>query len=131
MKLHTKTDRLTTPEIRKVVCEAIKWCETNIGTKHKRRALKFRVLTLPDRYTPAYGMYDPRNNTLYVFRNHAKDVKMVIRSVLHEYTHFMQNLRYYTSVLNKVGYHKHPLEQQARGMEYFYSDCWEGIKNCL
>jgi len=131
MKLHTKTSRLTTPEIRKVVCEAIKWCETNIGTKHKRRTLKFRVLTLPDRYTPAYGMYDPRNNTLYVFRNHAKDVKMVIRSVLHEYTHFMQNLRYYTSVLNKVGYNKHPLEQQARGMEYFYSDCWEGIKNCL
>ena len=131
MKLHTKTSRLTTPEIRKVVCEAIKWCEANIGTKHKRRTLKFRVLTLPDRYTPAYGMYDPRNNTLYVFRNHAKDVKMVIRSVLHEYTHFMQNLRYYTSVLNKVGYNKHPLEQQARGMEYFYSDWWEGIKNCL
>ena len=131
MKLHTKTSRLTTPEIRKVVCEAIKWCETNIGTKHKRRTLKFRVLTLPDRYTPAYGMYDPQKNTLYVFRNHAKDVKMVIRSVLHEYTHFMQNLRYYTSVLNKVGYNKHPLEQQARGMEYFYSDCWEGIKNCL
>ncbi len=131
MKLHTKTNRLSTPEIRKVVRESINWCADNIGKKHKIKTLKYKVLTLPDTLTPAYGMYDPQKNTLYVFRNHAKDVKMVIRSVLHEYTHFMQNLRYYGVVLKKVGYNKHPLEQQARGMEYFYKDCWEGIKNSL
>lgn len=131
MKLHTKTKKLTTPEIRKVVGEAVNWCKVNIGSKGKFRTLKYRVLTLPEGCTPAYGMYDPQKNVLYVFRNHTTNVKMVIRSVLHEYTHFMQNLRYYTKVLNEVGYNKHPLEQQARGMEYFYNDCWEGIKNCL
>ena len=127
--LKTKTKDLTSYELRKIVGECIKWCEKKIGTKHKRRTLKYKVLTLPEGYTPAYGMYCPNRNTLYVFRNHAEDVKMVIRSVLHEYTHFMQNLRHYESVLKKVGYDKHPLEKQARAMEYFYGYCWRNIKN--
>ena len=133
MKLYlkTKTEDMTTPQIRQVVCEAIKWCETKIGVKTKSRTLKYRVLTLPGGYTPAYGMYCANKNTLYIFRNHAEDVKMVIRGVLHEYTHFMQNLRYYNTVLSKVGYDNHPLEKQARAMEYFYGDCWKSIKNKL
>ena len=130
--LKTKTSELSSYELRSIVCEAIKWCETNIGTKvSRKRTFKYRVLTLPEGYTPAYGMYDYDKNTLFVFRNHATDVKMVVRSVLHEYTHFMQNLRNYHVVLKKVGYDKHPLEVQARGMECFYSIGWKAIKNKL
>lgn len=131
MKLHSRTKKMTTPELRKLVCETIKWCETNIGKKYKSRTLKYRVLTLGEKYTPAYGMYCPDKNTLYVFRNHAPTVKMVIKSVLHEYTHFMQNLRWYGHTLAKVGYNKHPQELQARGMEFFYDKCWEEIKDNL
>ena len=133
MKLYLKTptETMTTHQIRKVVCETIKWCETNIGKKTKSRTLKYKVLTLGEKYTPAYGMYDANNNTLFVFRNHATDVKMVIRGVLHEYTHFMQNLRWYNHILNKVGYDKHPQEKHARAMEYFYGYCWKDIKNKL
>ena len=131
MKLHSRTKKMTTPELRKLVCETIKWCETNIGKKYKSRTLKYRVLTLGEKYTPAYGMYCPDKNTLYVFRNHAPTVKMVIKSVLHEYTHFMQNLRWYGHTLAKVGYNKHPQELQARGMEFFYDKCWEEIKDKL
>ena len=129
--LKTKTKDLTSYELRQIVGECISWCEKKIGTKHKRRTFKYRVLTLPEGYTPAYGMYCPTRNTLYVFRNHAEDVKMVIRSVLHEYTHFMQNLRHYETVLKKVGYDAHPLEKQARGMEYFYGYCWKDVKKKL
>jgi len=131
MKLHSRTKKMTTPELRKLVCETIKWCEANIGKKYKSRTLKYRVLTLGEKYTPAYGMYCPDKNTLYVFRNHAPTVKMVIKSVLHEYTHFMQNLRWYGHTLAKVGYNKHPQELQARGMEFFYDKCWEEIKDNL
>lgn len=128
--LKTKTETLTTPQIRKIVDECIKWCEKEIGDKPSRkRTFKYKVLTLPDGYTPAYGMYHYDKNTLYVFRNYAVDVKMVVRAVLHEYTHFMQNLRYYGTTLAKVGYDKHPLERQARVMEFFYGYCWKHIKN--
>ena len=127
--LKTPTSDLTVHQIRKIVCETIKWCETNVGTKHKFRTLKFCVRTLPQGYTPAYGCYDYSKNCIMVFRNYAPTVKMVVRSVLHEYTHYLQNLRWYGNVLNKVGYDKHPQEIEARGMECFYSVCWNDIKN--
>lgn len=129
--LKTPTDKMTSRQLRKVVCEAIKWCEANVGVKTKSRTLKYRVLSLPEKCTAAYGMYDPNSNTLFVFRNHAPTVRMVVRSVLHEYTHFMQNLRYYGHTLNKVGYMKHPQEVEARVMELLYSNCWSDIKNKL
>jgi len=133
MKLYLKTSTKTmnSRQIRKVVCETIKWCEANIGKKTKSRTLKYKVLTLGEKYTPSYGMYSPTNNTLYVFRNYAPTVKMVVRSVLHEYTHFMQNLRWYSHTLKKVGYIRHPQEVHARMMETMYSICWSEIKSKL
>ena len=128
--LKTPTSELSTSQLRKIVKEAIKFCESHAGTKPSRqRSLKYQVLTLPDKMSPAYGQYDYYANTIRIYRNHAKDVKMVIRGVLHEYCHFLQNLRHYDVVLKKVGYNSHPLEKQARAMEYFYSQCWNNIKN--
>ena len=65
------------------------------------------------------------------FRNYAPTVKMVVKSVLHEYTHFLQNLRWYGHTLQKVGYQKHPQELEARVMEELYSNCWKDIKGNL
>lgn len=127
--LKTSTEDMTTPYIRKIVSETVKWCEENLGVKkHRHGTFKFRVLTLGDKHTPAYGMYDFETNTLYVFRNYTYTVKDIIRAVIHEYTHYLQNLRWYVNVLNKVGYYKHPLEIEARAMECFYSVCWKEIK---
>lgn len=122
---------MTTREIRRVVCETIKWCEANLGTKTKSKTLNYRVLTLGEKYTPAYGMYCPTRNTIYVFRNYAPTVKMVVRAVLHEYTHFLQNLRWYDRRLEVYGYMKHPDEVQARVSESLYSWCWSDIKKLL
>jgi len=131
MYLKTPTSEMTSPQIRRVVLETIKWCEANLGKKCKSRTLKYKVRTLGPAYTPAYGMYDPVKNTIYVFRNHAPTVKMVVQSVLHEYTHFLQNLRWYGHVLSEVGYQNHPQEKQARVMETLYSVCWGDIKRKL
>lgn len=131
MYLKTPTSELTYREIRKVILETINWCEENIGTKYKRRTLKYTVRTLGDQFSPAYGMYNPVNNTIYVFRNHAPTVKLVVKSVLHEYTHFLQNLRWYGHLLKKVGYADHPQEKEARIMETMYSVCWKDIKRNL
>jgi hypothetical protein len=124
--LKTPTAELTTPMIRTIVCETIRWCETNLGTKKK--GIKYSVRTLPAGYTPAYGMYDFEKNTLMVFRNYSPTVKCVVRAVLHEYTHYLQNLRWYNHTLSKVGYVNHPQEKEARVMEELYSQCWGEIR---
>jgi len=127
--LKTPTSELTVRQIRSIVCETIRWCETNLGTKSYK--VDYSVRTLRDGYTPAYGCYDPKKRTISVFRNYAPDVKMVVRSVLHEYTHYLQNLRWYNHTLQKVGYMKHPQEKEARVVETMYSICWNDIKNKL
>jgi hypothetical protein len=125
--LKTPTSDLTVAQIRNIVKETIKWCQDNLGTKSY--GVNYSVRTLGEKYTPAYGMYDPTKRTILVFRNYAPTVKMVVRSVLHEYTHYLQNLRWYGKVLDKVGYDKHPQEVEARVVETMYSICWNDIKN--
>ena len=125
--LKTPTSDLTVHQIRRVVCETIRWCETNLGTKSY--GVKFCVRTLGDKYTPAYGMYDGKKRTIMVFRNYSPTVKSVVRAVLHEYAHYLQNLRWYNHTLSKVGYDKHPQEKEARVVETMYSICWNDIKN--
>lgn len=127
--LKTPTSELTVYQIRSIVKETIKWCQDNLGTKSYD--VDYSVRTLGEKYTPAYGMYDPTTRTIMVFRNHAPTVKMVVRSVLHEYTHYLQNLRWYGKVLDKVGYMNHPQEKEARVVETMYSICWKDIKNKL
>ena len=125
--LKTPTSELTVRQIRSIVCETIRWCETNLGTKSKR--VNYCVRTLGKRYSPAYGVYDYNNRTITVFRNYSPTVKCVVQSVLHEYTHYLQNLRWYDNVLKKVGYTNHPQEKEARVVETMYSICWNDIKN--
>jgi len=125
--LKTPTSELTTHQIRRVVCETIRWCETNLGTKSNR--VNYCVRTLGDKSVPAYGMYDYNKRTIMVFRNYSPTVKSVVRAVLHEYTHYLQNLRWYNNTLSKVGYNNHPQEKEARMVENRYSNCWNDIKN--
>jgi hypothetical protein len=125
--LKTPTSELSVRQIRTIVCETIRWCETNLGTK--RYGVGYSIRTLGKRYTPTYGWYDGSRSTITIFRNHTPDVKMIVRVVLHEYTHYLQNLRWYNNTLMKVGYDKHPQEIEARMSEKRYSICWNQIKN--
>lgn len=127
--LKTPTSDLSVHQIRTIVCETIRWCETNLGTKSFK--VNYCVRTLGEKYTPAYGMYDPTKRTIFVFRNYSPTVRCVVRAVLHEYTHYLQNLRWYNNVLSKVGYDNHPQEKEALVMEELYSQCWKEIKRYL
>jgi len=124
--LKTPTSDLSVSQIRTIVKETIMWCQENLGTKSYD--VDFSVRTLRNKTNPSYGCYDGARRTIMVYRNYTPTVKMIIRVVLHEYTHYLQNLRWYGNVLSKVGYNKHPQELEARAMEDLYSQCWGEIK---
>jgi hypothetical protein len=124
--LKTPTSDLSVHQIRTIVKETIMWCQENLGTKSYD--VDFSVRTLRNKTNPSYGCYDGARRTIMVYRNYTPTVKMIIRVVLHEYTHYLQNLRWYGNVLSKVGYNKHPQELEARSMEELYSQCWGEIK---
>ena len=124
--LKTPTSDLSVSQIRSIVCETIRWCETNLGTKSYK--VGYSVRTLGVKSIPSYGCYDGARRTIMVYRNYSPTVKCVVRAVLHEYTHYLQNLRWYNHTLSKVGYNKHPQELEARVTEELYSQCWGEIK---
>jgi len=124
--LKTPTSDLSVHQIRTIVKETIMWCQDNLGTKSY--GVDFSVQTLRRKSSPSYGCYDNARRTIMVYRNYNPTVKSVVRVVLHEYTHYLQNLRWYGNVLSKVGYNKHPQEREARAMEDLYSQCWGEIK---
>jgi hypothetical protein len=125
--LKTPTSELSTTQIRRVVAETIAWCQDNLGTKSY--GVDYSVRTQRNKTTPSYGYYDGARRTIMLHRNYTPTVKMIVRTVLHEYTHYLQNLRWYNNVLSKVGYDKHPQEIEARVTETMYSICWNDIKN--
>jgi hypothetical protein len=127
--LKTPTSELSTTQIRRVVGETIAWCQDNLGTKSY--GVDYSVRTQRNKTTPSYGYYDGARRTIMLHRNYTPTVKMIVRTVLHEYTHYLQNLRWYNNVLSKVGYDKHPQEIEARVTETMYSICWNDIKNKL
>ena len=127
--LKTPTSDLSVQQIRTIVKETIMWCQDNLGTKSY--GVDFSVRTLRNKTNPSYGCYDGARRTIMVYRNYTPTVKMIIRVVLHEYTHYLQNLRWYGNVLSKVGYNKHPQELEARVTEDLYSQCWGEIKGKL
>lgn len=127
--LNTNTSDLSVHQIRSVVGEVVLWCEKNIGTKRKSHKLSYFITSRPICPFPAYGVYDPKPNVIKIHRGECYNVKKVIQTVIHEYTHFLQDLRSYSRVLNEVGYKDHPYEVEARNMENNYSICWKQIKN--
>jgi hypothetical protein len=129
MKLYLKTPTIVlTPSQRmRVVMETIYWCNENMGTKSKFKTLKVKLLAPTNTKTIAW--YNLDKNTIVINHNNNPTIRCLVKSTIHEYSHFLQNLRYYNKILKQVGYDKHPLEIEAKGSEKLYSNCWKEIKN--
>ena len=123
--LKTKTNTLTIPHIRKLVGEVLQYCRDNLGVNRKSYKITYKVSDM-DLF---YGYYNYRDNHMVISRRECHDVKMIIKTVIHEYTHSLQNMRHYNNTLNKVGYKNHPLEIVANNMEQHYKDCFKQIKH--
>lgn len=126
--LKTKTDDMTIPQLRRIICETIKWCETNVGTKKKRSPLTYKVSSKLDNN---YGDYDIAKNIIRINPQVCGTVQNVVKVVLHEYCHMLQDLRGYNRKLKEKGYNNHPDEKEARQMENLYSSCWKDIKSLI
>ncbi len=53
---------------------------------------------------------------------------MMIQTIIHEYTHYTQDLKKYDVLYKQFGYDSHPQEVEAVKNEKLYSPCWKQIK---
>lgn len=125
--LKTETHTLTRTQLRRVAKETINYCVSTMGIKPN---LPVPAVSVQNRGgSRRYGQYDVKNNKIEICYNVCGDLKMMIRTIIHEYTHYLQDMDNYWIVYKEVGYNNHPDELEARSNEKLYSPCWKIIKN--
>lgn len=127
--LKTETSTLTRAQLRRVAKETINYCIRTMGTNPKLPVPAVSVLNRGR--SRNYGQYDTNKNKIEIFHNVCGDVRMLIRTIIHEYTHYLQDMKQYWKLFKKVGYDNHPLELESRSNEKLYSPCWKEIKNLI
>ena len=105
------------------------WCQENMGVNNRRKnPFKLSIIKQVSG-APCYGMFDEVENKIYIFHNNCPNIKMLIQTVLHEYTHYLQPIRgSYMKLMDGYGYQDHPMEVEAREMEGYYLNVWNKIK---
>ena len=128
--LSTPTSSLDRAKVRDIVKHATKWCVANFGVNNRRHK-PFKVsIRKQASGSPRYGEFNHIDNTMVLFHNNCTTVKLLVQTLLHEYTHYMQPIRgSYFKLLDEYGYVKHPMEIEARESEKLYSECWKYVKN--
>lgn len=137
MKVRNKTILLTPREQKKIVRLTIQWCRESFGENHRRKN-EFSVYVGPQpkrllkKYGKYYGCYDCMENKLSVFPENNKNIKELIQTTIHEYTHYTQPIRSkYYKLEQQYGYTRNPFEVVARKNEELYKLCWKQIKASL
>lgn len=137
MKVTTKTYTISPKLQKKIVRETIKWCRTFFGENHRRKnEFTYYVGPQPKRllkkYGKYYGCYDCELNKLYVYPENNRNIKDLIKTTIHEYTHYTQPIRSkYYKLDEQYGYVRNPFEVVARTNEKLYKNCWRTIKSLI
>lgn len=127
--LKTNTTELTLPRLRKLSTYVLLYCVGKMGTHKYKPVPKVSIVRRPnDKY---YGFFDCSKNTIVLNTSYCGNVKLFIQTLLHEYTHYLQNMTTYIQLYKKVGYEKHPYEIESRNSEKLYSEAFKQIKPLL
>lgn len=128
--LYTRIKGKRRRDIHLILDEAFDWCIQKWGTSsHNPEVLWFNTSW---RTSPSSGLYDLDENEITVFVKNHLNVRDLVDTVIHEFTHYMQPMYKYIDTLKETGYDNHPLEIEARGRAKEYrKECWNWIKNNL
>jgi hypothetical protein len=106
------------------------WCDNNLGKNNTVGEVNIHIKDQGFSYKSNCGGYDIEANTIYIYRDQCDTIEWIIKSLIHEYTHYTQDLRKYDLLLGEYGYHNHPQEIEANNMmNNYYLTVWNKIKN--
>lgn len=125
MSIDSDISLLTNHQVRLIVKEVVKWCMDNIS--NNGTTPKVSVRNISRKRSMLFGYYCPNTKTIVVNRYFIWTLSKLIKVVIHEYTHHIQYLDNYGTLLKKLGYEKHPAEIEARHNEQYYINCYKSI----
>ena len=114
-----KLNTLSRYKINKIKKLVVLFCIQTLGYK-KRNGIPF--ITLSKIIGDKMGVYDGLENTITIYLQHNKTVGEFTSTLIHEYTHSLQNIvKSYNKLYKKFGYENHPMEIEARENEKKYN----------
>lgn len=103
---------LTVRERRVLALYVINECVSTLGRKRNKKVPTIQIRS-HDR--DAYGYYNELTNVIRVHWDLHKGVGEFVRTIVHEYTHYLQPIKtQYIKLYKKFGYDNHPFEIKAR-----------------
>lgn len=91
----------------------LKWCYDNLGKSRYRSFSKLKISISRNIKTPGLYEEDGEYSVIYVNPDKHRSFNEFIDTIIHEYIHFLQGLRYYDQILEITGYEKHPMEHSS------------------
>jgi hypothetical protein len=127
--LKTDTRDLSLSKVKEVAKLTLMYSVAKFGVHKYKRVPTVSVINNPN--NKFYGMFDCGTNRIVVNRAYAVNVKLMVQTILHEYTHYLQNMNTYIQLYKKVGYDNHPYEVDARNSEKLYGEAFKQIKQLV
>lgn len=132
MTLRDKTTDLTMDQSYAIVKLTIQWCQKFFTPPHIKRRKELLIMMYESKTDGVYGQYCDKNNWLTINLGICRSVKDLVKTTIHEYTHYCQDLKEYSLMNKKVGYDRNPFEVEANfNEEQYYRNCWRSIKSKL
>lgn len=127
MRINTNIKNLTMDQSYLIVSLVAEWCEDNFPPPEIAKKNELCVM-IHSSDKMVYGEYCQRNNWLTINIKSCVNIRDIVSTTIHEYTHLIQDLKHY----NKFGYDDNPFEIEARENEKKYtSKCWKEIRKII
>lgn len=129
LRINTKTNKIPFETQYKIVQLTHAWCKETLPAPKRRRRKPLCVMVHKS-IVQEYGNYCPRNNWLTINLGVCNNIYDIVSTTIHEYVHYIQDLKHYAKFEREVGYDKNPYEVEAREYEMEQTKkCWEQIKS--
>jgi hypothetical protein len=90
------------------------WCIEKYGISKYNRIVPIIEFRKGDYYTEGcMAFYDEIESTIFLDKTMHHDLYELASSIIHEYTHYKQNMRHYQILSMYLPDHKHPMEIEA------------------
>jgi len=90
------------------------WCVEKYGKSKYNRELPQIEFRKGDYYTEGcMAFYDDIESTIFIDKSRHHDLYELASSIIHEYTHYKQNMRHYQILSLYLPDNKHPMEIEA------------------
>ena len=124
--LNTKVQGLGRAPAVSIANMALRWCKRHLGV-NKRKKFEPQWYVIKG-YDTDCGEYDADDNEVWIYWDNCEDVRELIGTCIHEWTHQLQPIR--TKYYKYPGsYSRNPYEREARRNEDRYTkQCWSHIK---